>query len=729
MNWVVTLIDSNDDEYIVDEPVGFDGINFVFNKSMVHHGIFNHVATEGFRWIKSAYDLLMAEYNIKGADGSMECLFEYECNGTYIEYFRGKFDFNTFKKQCSVYCFVECEITASKCVDIFTSRMGQDVDIQATTNFDGEAITPLTLQTLTIEGQDILLQNKAFNTSGSLFNISGSYATTGQKVFYIPVYLPNNPMIEFGDFNINNVDQFIVETPAFDSVLPPTDMADWLAYGSNLVNWARTTDPLNCIDNDATIEWRSKGGYEINTNFNGSVTVTLVMSKYDENTNSYVVMSSNPTGGGSMVVTAGVPIIETFDLSFSTTPAYEESQYLLYFWAVVFQVNTGSPSNFTLDLSYDAGNANNYYTMTLNSDCDPSTCTSVALPDLLEFLPTAYLPEGCPTLEVEEGLRTCLDYYQITKGSFIRNVIEPSTPKLFTSFQYLFENINKIFNIGWGFDQNDTVIKVANVEDFYQSTIVANVGVLDKVTFTTALDLICGSVAIGYNKWEAEEYNGLDETNTERYFRRNINSNQNQKDLLSDIIGAGYTIEITRRKNQTKTGTSDWRYDDDLFIINSVLSDGTLYAYRGTSDAANLYSPSTRMNLRITPARNMMRWFRSISAANPTIANDQLIFTKGTGNYIAQSRFADQCFIETGVVTENQTIISTDVVDDEPIWKPIYANFNAPLSMVQFEAVKANPYGGIQFSCFNTNYVGFIVELNHSPNNNGMASFKLLLRP
>jgi hypothetical protein len=302
----------------------------------------------------------------------MELKIEYKCEGelTYTEYFRGAFDFNTLERICDDFCYIKCTITAAKCTDVFMSRMGQDVDVLSTTNFDGDAITPMSFQDLVIEGQDIFLQNRAFNTSGSLFNISGSFATTGQKVFYIPVYLPNNPISEIGDFNVNNVTQFTVETPAFDSVLPPVDMADWLANGSNLVNWARTDDPLNCVDNDATIEWRSKGGYEINTNFNGSVTVTLVMSKYDINTNSYVVMSSNPTGGGSMIVTSGVPIIETFDLSFSTTPAYEEAQYLLYFWAVVFQVNTGSPSNFTLDLSYDAGDANNYYTMALNSGCD-----------------------------------------------------------------------------------------------------------------------------------------------------------------------------------------------------------------------------------------------------------------------------------------------------------------------------------------------------------------------
>jgi hypothetical protein len=365
--------------------------------------------------------------------------------------------------------------------------------------------------------------------------------------------------------------------------------------------------------------------------------------------------------------------------------------------------------------------------MEANSACGETTTDSVSLPDLLEWLPTAYYSSECPQLQIESELRDCLARYSITKGSFLRNVTEPSVPQLFTSFEFIFDNCRKIFNIGWGFDNNETELLIGNINDFYLGSVVADVGLVNKATFTTAKDLIYGTITIGYNKWEAEEYNGLDEMNTERQYRRNINSNPSELDLMADIISAGYTIEVTRRKNQATTGTSDWRYDDDLFIINTFEDEGQLYAYRGTSDAANIYSPNTRMNLRLTPVRNLMRWFKSLCAPTPTITNEQLIFTSGTGNYIAECRFADQCFIETGVVTENQTVISTDVVAPQPIWKTIYATFEAPLSMVQFEAIKTNVYGAIRFRCGNDLYLGNIVTLSHEPNT-GLASFKLLLR-
>jgi hypothetical protein len=733
MNWKFTLIDSSSVSTVVESPVGWNGIGGNLTRNIISHGININISTDSFEWVGEAYDLLYTEFQTNGANGQYQVQIDYECaeGDGYTNYFIGAFDFNTFERQCADYCFIKLSVTASKCTDVFMSRMGQDVDIEATTNFDGQAITPPLLRVLNIEGQDVLLQNKAFNTDGSLFNISGSYGTTGSKVFCIPVYLPNNPLIEIGDFAINNVTQFIVENPAQDGFLPPADLLDWNKNGSNLAIWERTTDPLNCINNDATIRWRSKGGYEINTNFNGSVTVTLVMSKYDIDTNSYTVISSNPTGGGSMTVTSGVPIVETFDLSYSNTPAYEEAQYLLYFWAVVFQVNTGSPSNFTFDLSYDAGNANNYFTMELNSNCDATTCTSVYLPELLKFLPSAYMDEDCPSLVMEEELNQCLDFYQITKGSFIRQVTEPSTPKLFTSYEYLFEQCRKIFNIGWGFDNNETELKIARIEEFYKSTIVVDVGLVDKAIFTTAQDLIYGTINVGYDKWEAEEYNGLDEMNTERQYRRNIDSNPTELDLMADIISAGYTIEVTRRKNQARTGTSDWRYDDDLFIVNAVVEGGNLYAYRGVDNgAANIYSPATRMNYVLTPLRNLMRWFKSIVAAQPTVANEELIFTSGTGNYIAEGQMTTYCPIEGSVIAENETISVADFDNSyytTPIWKTEYVTFTAPFSMADFEDVKVNPYGAIRFRCSDTYYIGNIVEINHDPNE-GLAEFKLLIR-
>lgn len=732
MIWRFTFIDSAATETEVDEPIGWDGVGFSFSRNLEHHGIFNTIDTNGWEWIKDAYNLLNTEYISKGANGQMEVKIEYQCEPTdaFATYFIGKFDFNTFKRQCGDYCFISCDVTSSTCVDIFLSRMGQDVNPDNTTNFDGDTIAACANQDLLIYGQTILLQDNATNLGEPH---TGSFDTllTGSKFIDFPIFLPTTVIAEFHDFNVNNAFASVVLKNSGNTNLSfPMTVQDWQDYGQFLyITAPNLNDNSNCIIGASfLVEWKAKGTFELTPTYNG--TFNLILRVFKNNPFTGVATSlGSITVATAVVLTSGVPASVNFDETNSGTVSLTTDEYIYYYFHLELfkSTSSGGTDATAFDITYDD---ETYFKQTLNSVCDNSHTKSYFLPDLLEHFSKVYYSEDCPQIEIDNALMGCIEQYVITKGSMIREVTEPSAPKLFTSFEYLFSNINKIFNIGWGFDQNDTIITIGYPSLFYQSTSVVSVGVVDKAMFTTAADLIFGSVSIGYNKWEAEEYNGLDEMNTERYYRRNINSNDAEKDLLSDIIAAGYTIEITRRKNQSKTGTSDWRYDDDLFIINCFDDEGQLRTVNGiAAGAANVYEPTTRLNYILTPARNMMRWFASICAANPTIANDSLMFTKGTGNYIAEGQMIFDCALEGSVLSESETIdVSNFTTDPVPNWRTIYATFKAPLGMGQFEEIKANPYGAITFQCGNDIYNGNIVTLNHDPNS-GMGDFKLILLP
>lgn len=740
MEWKWTFIESDTTETVIDEPVGWDGVGFSLTRNLIHHGIFSTVDTAGFQWIDDAYDLLYSLYNTDGANAQLELLIEYKCEGEddYTEYFRGAFDFNTFERVCDDFCYIKCTITAAKCTDVFLSRYGQDVDVLSDENFDGQAISPMSFDTLNIEGQDIFLQNLSNCNDGCVWDETATDLSglTGLRFYDIPVYLPLNPVIEIGDFNVNNVSPVIVaKNGALDNISFP--LPDGVDDFDNYFQFMYTYAPSNtdCVVN-LDIDWRCKGTFEVTPNYNGTITIDLRAYKRNPITNGDLedLGSVNIVTGSAL--SNGVTFSTSFDESFTGTTAQPlNGSYIVFAWHVNILKTTASATDTTaFEVTYDASSTT-FFNMETDSSCPATVAQSVQLPDLLEWLPIAYMDEDCPTVTIDEEFRECLDAYSITKGSFIRQVTEPSVPKLFTNFEWIFEQCRKIFNMGWGFDNNETELKIARIDGFYKSNIVADVGLVNKATFTTAKDLIYGTITVGYNKWEAEEYNGLDETNTQRQYRRNIDTNPTELDLMADIISAGYTIEVTRRKSQAKTGTSDWRYDDDLFIINSFTDDdGFLFAVQGIDvGAANIYSPTTRMNYVLTPIRNLLRWFKSIAAAQPTVANEQLIFTSGTGNYIATGEMTSTCQIENQPITENVTIDTSIISDasggyyENPIWKTIYATFDAPLTMAQFEAIKADVYGAIRFRCFSETYTGNIVEMNHDPNV-GLASFKLLIR-
>ena len=740
MIWQFEFIESDSTVTVVDEPAKWDGIVLNLMRNLSHHGIFSNISTDGFEWIEDAYDMLFLEYQTNGANGKMQCRISYKCEGetAFNEYFLGNFDFNTFDRQCSTYCFIKISVNATKCTDTFLSRMGQDVDILTTENFDGDAITPMTYTTLNFLGQDIFLQNKANCEDGCTWDETATDLSglTGNRFYDIPIFLPNNPLIEIGDFNVNNVLPVIIaKNGALGNISFP--LVDGISDFENYFQFMFIYGPTlaECVST-LQIDWRCKGEFKVTPNYNGNITIDLRCYKRNPITNNDLQALGTVNIASASAITNGVEFSISFDESFSgTTTQPLDGSFIVYAWHVnIFKSSASAVDTTAFEVVYDAL-GNNFFTMETDSSCAPSVCRSVPLPDLLEFLPTAYMDTECPTVVIEETLRGCLDAYSISKGSFIRNVENPSTPRLFTSFEYMFEQCRKIFNIGWGFGNNETELLIGNLEDFYKSNIVVDIGLVGKAMFTTAKDLIYGTITVGYNKWEAEEYNGLDEMNTTRQYRRDIDSNPTELDLMADIISAGYTIEITRRKSQAKTGTSDWRYDDDLFIINSLVDGfGATYAIQGVNvGAANIYSPATRMNYVLTPIRTLLRWFRSIAAPTPTVANERLIFTSGTGNYIATGEMTAACQIENQPIAENVTIDTTIISDfdsgyyENPIWQTIYANFNAPLSMSQMEAIKLDPYGAIRFQCSDNYYVGNIVELNHDPNK-GIASFKLLLR-
>ena len=112
-------------------------------------------------------------------------------------------------------------------------------------------------------------------------------------------------------------------------------------------------------------------------------------------------------------------------------------QISYYFNIDIVKITTSGLDTFDVSVDYDGGGVN-YFNMETNSSNPASVTKSVPLPDLLEFLPTAYMDTECPTLAIENDLKTCLNRYSITKGSFIRNVTQPSVHNLFVNYEMLF---------------------------------------------------------------------------------------------------------------------------------------------------------------------------------------------------------------------------------------------------------------------------------------------------
>jgi hypothetical protein len=148
------------------------------------------------------------------------------------------------------------------------------------------------------------------------------------------------------------------------------------------------------------------------------------------------------------------------------------------------------------------------------------------------------------------------------------------------------------------------------------------------------------------------------------------------------------------------------------------------------TSGTNMVDIPTLYNYAISPARNMMRWFKTIAAGLVDYTTDLLSFTTGLSNVFASGTNSNSCVIEGNAISENQNISFTNFAnssDATPLWKPIYVTFKYPLSWQQFVSLQSNSKGVIAFSRNSTTFeYGYIVEVNYKPND-GLATFKLLL--
>jgi hypothetical protein len=732
MIWQFTLVDSSNAEFAINEPVGWDEITWTARRNIMHHGIFFNINTGNLKYIDLAFDMLLAEYELNGADGTMQLKIEYQCTPqeTFEEFFFGKFDFNTFKRTCAKECFIECQVIAVNCVDNFLSAIDTDISLDTTKDLQGNTISHILEQTMLLQGQDIVLNNKANNNEGLDSNNVNCLIIGVEDIgnnLILPIRFPNTPINDNGTFNANGSNPAMIQK-GLNAERPWTVVggvatiteSDWNDYMQFTSIWKPENTNLNCVGNWDTI-----------LNLNATITVEpvetafvfscfLVYKIYNSTTNSFsttsfitIISPITIAAGGILTAYPAINDIQTFNLA--------DDETLCLFWQFQFNLNALIEcKNITINVNY-AGENN--FSMTQNSSCPSTYNKSYNVNDVFEFIPTV-ISNGCFTVNANNS---CLDYYSICNGLQIRNVVSPR-PEVFLNFSDYFKNISKIFNLGWGFDANETELIIDDVRNFYAESIITDVGSVNQMEFQNATELNYSLINLGYSTWEAEEYSGLDEMNTARQYRRNVNGFNKPIDILSNYIAAGYTIEITRRKNQALTGTSDWRFDNNIFIINNSDTGANVTAFRGVeADPENISSPGTRLNYIITPIRNLMRWFKSL-AMSPDYTSEILTFNSSNGNYIAGGQMTSYCPIEAGQIFENETITSADFLsqnDARPIWKPMYMTFECPLTMAQKILIQANPYSVIKANCNGTDYYGSIISCDYSPNQ-GTAKFKLL---
>ena len=152
------------------------------------------------------------------------------------------------------------------------------------------------------------------------------------------------------------------------------------------------------------------------------------------------------------------------------------------------------------------------------------------------------------------------------------------------------------------------------------------------------------------------------------------------------------------------------------------------------SYGAGMTSLTTAYNLRLTPARMLLAHMNTITAGLQLIRG-AIKFVKGEGNTTLECSatvvaYTDGCQEEykSQQLKENQSFQWNDssVLNISPIWGTGTYSFEYPLSYSEFKAIKANPYGYIEFYKFaNAPMYGYIMSMEYRIKT-GLTKFELL---
>lgn len=681
------------DETEIEEPIGFNEIELSAKRHDTLHGMTFEAATSLLKFHGSAaINYLETAWANSGVKANVIFSAWFVCEGgyDYEQVLTGRLNFAKRRKQCGSICTIELPWEQESCAVVFNSRYDQKVDVDKAIGVDGSTAlqdyNALGVET-ELPAHDLLASTEGYvldegdTIDLSIFvNGTNNWAvrpTYGRQIYASINESQLNPSVFAASDNGFN-----------DSALSPIVLLD---------------EVIGCFDGVFDYEVRMKGSYNIDNEPPANIDLLRLVVAYGEYPGSLTILHQ------TVLVSGGGPDASgSFDQTYSGTLTLPQGQgfyaYLENDGSVVLLGPEGFVTfdketyvNFSGVKSCPATNAELYMiheTLSRVSEAITNGCMKVKSEYFgrVDSEPYSFSSDGCG------GLRA------LTSGLKIRRATEDN---FFVSMKDLVEGLNAIDNIGIGLE--DGIMRIEDVSYFYQDAEVLRHTFIPDGDFLVEEKGHYSKINVGYKKWEVEEINGLDEFNSNRQYNTSIDTISNTLEITSGLVAGTYPIEITRQQSFADSGGADQKYDNETFIICMKRDD---YPYLNLSveqgavdNPENVFSPQTMYNWRISPLRNLMRWYKSIAAGFASISDtaNRLFFSAGTGNLLAKAKLTGtDCRLENSEIQENQDIFVTnfsEVSEYSPLWENEQLTYDYPMSLAEYQAVKSKPYRYISVQC------------------------------
>ena len=732
------------DDVEIDEPQGWDSFKISIVRDENLHGIGFESSTGTLEFTGNAIDYIDSVKASQGLKAQMIFLAEQDCDnsGEYTPVIQGQLDMTQYKKNCGSTCFISLPVLMSSCEATLTNRYTQQFDMGSNTSQNG--LTPITPYsglgvTIILPTKDIDYKSDgAVDPNGDVETVEFADPGGGSEAYVLvrPEYVETDTNIVqtnlTGGTNVGYAGPHGIFIPISAQVLFGEDNAE-------------------CFQQPFLVTGRLKGTITMPGVSNLDVYGVLLNGEISG------TWPINDPAQNVQQITLGTNVADADNWPFDwTIDPYEwnpknNGTDAIYLYIALHQhpgANFGGAVFFSTESFFSA--------VTIKS-CPPTPVKSYMIHEALSRA-TENITDGCVRVKSSYYGRTdsepfsfpedgCGGLRMVSSGLKIRNA-PPPTDTFFTNLSDLVTGLQSIDNVGMGLEDDEEIPggMVARIEDldfFYQDIEVFECLGINNATYAVESDRDFSIIQIGYKTWQTQADFGLDEFNSDREYHLNISALNKTLDIRSVLVAGEYAFEVTREQQWADTSSADTTYDNNVFICCLKRAGGYtpfVVEQGGIINPQNIFNPNSVYNYRISPLRNLMRWYRTLIAAYPTLADstNKLYFSSGTGNLQASGQLAEGygygsafCKLEGVDIKENMDLFTTafnDVAEYVPLWANETIQFDYPMSVADYNKIKANRYGYISYQCGNGAISqGWIKDIEYTPND-GSATITLRQR-
>lgn len=728
--WILTDNDTGQVERLDKDPKGFDEMTLKHQRDEKYHGITEDFSSEfGFYCKGGGKELIDDAYLDKGQEADVTLTLDVYCNGSFTRLFTGKLNFTTYRQEWIsgvLYSFLDMD--KQDIARLINSREDLKVDLLRSQSLDGVNIPdyPYSSYEISMHSKVIKLLSSWENSGNTV--VCNAFESDTLYEMRIAEWLRDKGELK----ESNDV------TASVEGVIS--------GQGTNIAPVVEFSEDYE-FPFDVTFSWNVSGTmYDKSFLVGGSECAGGTPTGVSRGTNSVDVTLSlfKGTNSGDLVTNTTrwnlvtIPAYSTlqsvtaqnFSASGSITTSVNRGEKLWLFWIFSYRVLVGG-SAFDIQWTFDYTNAD--ISVVANTTTPASSCTGIAiheawskLASIITDQPLAFYSEffGRTDSNIVYPSDGCGSKTAITSGLNIRGFTSSS---IATSLKDMFDACHSVWGVGLGIEdyQNNRVLRVEPVYYFYSDTVVLTLENVPNIQMTHLSDKVYNKIVLGFQKWNTESTNGLDEPLTRiEFVVPQIKSNKNAFELINPYVGGMYAIEQTRRKNHLDYATEDTGYDENLFFICLNKDDLTIpEKNENFVSVSGLLSPETAYNLRLMLSSTYDRvkyLFTAGLTKLATMASQILMPAEGEGNESVLYTFIpDGCDGDHfGTQQSNGRagrFPSPTARRNYPLWEPEEFTFDYPLGFADYLALINNPYGLIRFSDGQDNfYSGWIRSLEYN---------------